>query len=228
MALKALDPHADSGFGHDPATSNCDPELAASLGALAPPGALIGHRLITAGDENALLPEEASAFMHRALRIRRASGSARIIARTLLHRLGQGTVAVPKSPQGAPIWPKGVIGSLAHDSTVTVATVSTSDTLAGIGIDVEPAEGLPPDLLDLVTTPRERKAIDRDPFHGRLFFVGKEAVYKAVYPLEPTFLDHHDIEIDLANQVAILRNGRVVNLRFCISSHLVALAFVSR
>jgi len=201
-------------------------ELGLSLGALAPPGILIGHRLITVGDEHALLAEEAGPFERSAVHVRRASGAARIVARALLHRLGHEMTALPKSLGGAPIWPKGVLGSLAHDSRVAVAAVGASENLEGVGIDVEPAEILPADLLHLVTTPRERARIESDPYRGRLFFVAKEAAYKAVYPLDHAFLGHHDVEVDLANQQATLRNGRVVELRFCISTHLVALAFL--
>jgi 4'-phosphopantetheinyl transferase EntD len=203
-----------------------DQELGQSLRTLAPPGIIIDHRLISVGDEHALLPAEAIAFERSAVRVRRASGAARIVARGLLYQLGHEMTALPKSPGGAPIWPKGIRGSLAHDSRVAVAAVGTSDNLEGVGIDVEPAESLSTDLLDLVTTPRERARIESDPYRGRLFFVAKEAVYKAIYPLDYAFLDHHDVEVDLANQQATVRNDRVVKLRFCISTHLVALAFL--
>lgn len=202
-----------------------DGELGESLLAIASPGIMIDHRLITVGDEHALLPQEIRAFERRAVQVRRASGAARIVARTLLQRLGHGAVALPKTPAGDPLWPAGILGSLAHDNRVAIAAVASGEKLAGIGIDIEPAEPLPPDLVDVVTTPRERTTIDGDPYGGRLFFVAKEAVYKAIYPLEQTFLNHHDVEIDLVNRLATLRNGRVVNLRFCISTHLVALAF---
>jgi 4'-phosphopantetheinyl transferase EntD len=59
-----------------------------------------------------------------------------------------------------------------------------------------------------------------------LLFVAKEAVYKAVYPLDQRFLDHHDVEINFADRKAIVRNGRVVELRFCMAAHLLALAFL--
>ena len=203
-----------------------DQELGRSLRTLALPGIIIGHRLITAGDEHALLPEEASAFERSAVRVRRASGAARIVARALLHRLGHEMTALPKSHGGAPIWPTGIVGSLAHDSRVAVAAIGTSENLEGVGIDVEPAEILSADLLHLVTTPRERARIESDPYRGRLFFVAKEAAYKAVYPLDHAFLGHQDVEIDLTAQEATLRSGRVVKLRFCISTHLVALAFL--
>jgi len=98
--------------------------------------------------------------------------------------------------------------------------------VGAVGIDVEPAESLPPELLDLVATPQERLRIGDDPYQGRLLFVAKEAVYKAVYPLDQTFLDHHDVQIRFAERKAVVRNGRIVELRFCIAAHLVALAFL--
>ena len=59
-----------------------------------------------------------------------------------------------------------------------------------------------------------------------MLFVAKEAVYKAVYPLDRMFLDHHDVEIDFANRIATVCNGRVVYLRLCVSTHLATLAFI--
>jgi 4'-phosphopantetheinyl transferase EntD len=203
-----------------------DPSLQSAIDALAFPGVVIGHRLISPGDEDALLPEEAPAFASSVVKVRRASGSARIVARQLLKRLGHPECALPRTSGGAPAWPPGVVGSLAHDSRVAVAALGMSRDVGAIGIDVEPAESLPPELLDLVATPQERLRIGDDPYQGRLLFVAKEAVYKAVYPLDQTFLDHHDVQICFAEHKAVVRNGRVVELRFCIATHLVALAFL--
>jgi 4'-phosphopantetheinyl transferase EntD len=103
-----------------------------------------------------------------------------------------------------------------------------SRDVAALGIDVEPAEVLPPDLLEIVATRSELRRIDDDPYRGRLLFVAKEAVYKAVHPLDQTFLEHHDVEVDLTGRKAIVRHGRTVELRFCISTHLVVVAFLPR
>lgn len=203
-----------------------DPLLQSAIDALRCPGIMIGHRLISPGDENALFPEEAPALASSVGRVRRASGAARIVARQLLKRLGQVECALPKGSGGAPMWPSGVVGSLAHDSRVAVAALGMRDDVGAIGIDIEPAEPLPADLVDFVATPRERLRIDDDPYQGRLLFVAKEAVYKAVYPLDQTFLDHHDVQISFADRKAVVRNGRVIELRFCIATHLVALAFL--
>jgi 4'-phosphopantetheinyl transferase EntD len=204
-----------------------DPSLRAACDALAFPGVMVAHRLISPGDEHALLRDEAPAFASSVLKVRRASGAARIVARQLLARLGHPHWPVLRAGSGAPVWPAGVVGSLAHDARAAVATVGLARDIGALGIDVEPAERLPPDLLDVVATPQERLKIADDPFQGRLLFAAKEAVYKAVYPLDRTFLDHGDVQVDLAERKAIVRNGRVVNIRFSVSTHLVVLAFLA-
>jgi 4'-phosphopantetheinyl transferase EntD len=189
-------------------------------------GIVIGHRLIALGDEHALMPEELPAFASSVVGVRRASGAARIVARQLLEGFGYADCVLPRSPSGAPIWPAGIVGSLTHDSRVAVAAVGMRHNFGALGIDVEPAEFLPPELLELVATPQERLRIDDDPYRGRLLFAAKEAVYKAVYPLDQIFLDHHDVQINLTERKATVRYGRVVEFRFCVSSHLLVLAFV--
>jgi len=209
-------------------TVTTDPSLQSAITALSVPGVMIDYRLIMPGDEHALMPEEAQSFDASVVKVRRASGAVRIVARRLLARLGYSECALPKARSGAPIWPVGVVGSLSHDSRVAVAAVGRRSDVSALGIDVEPAQSLPPELLELVATPLERSRIGHDPYQGRLLFVAKEAVYKAVYPLDQTFLDHHDVEVDLADCRAVVRNGRVVDLRFCICAHLLALAFLPR
>ena len=204
-----------------------DPLFQSAIDALSFPGVKLGHRFISPGDEDALLTEEAAAFAGSVVKVRRASGAARIVARQLLQQFGHPPCALPKGAAGAPVWPAGIIGSMAHDSRIAVAAVGMRADVGALGVDVEPAEPLPSELLDLVATPQEQLKLSDDAYRGRLLFVAKEAVYKAVYPLDRMFLEHHDVEINLAERKAIVRNARVVELRFSISAHhLVALAFL--
>jgi 4'-phosphopantetheinyl transferase EntD len=196
------------------------------IDALSLPGVIIGHRVISPGDEHALLPEEAGAFAASVVKVRRASGAARIVARGLLAKIGRPQCALPKGEGGAPVWPADVVGSMSHDSRVAVAAIASRRDCSALGIDVEPAESLPPELLDLVITPRERSRIDEDPCGGRLLFAAKEAVYKAVYPLDHIFLDHHDVEVSLARREATVRDGRIVRLQFCVCEHLLVVAYL--
>jgi 4'-phosphopantetheinyl transferase EntD len=201
-----------------------DPALARDIEALAVPGLLIGHRVISAGDENFLLDEEAASIASPVLAVRRSSGAARIVARALLAQLGYARVAVPKDASGEPIWPAGLTGSLAHDDRIAVAAVGRQRDIRAVGIDVEPAVPLPPDMLELIATPQELRSIADDPLRGKLLFAAKEAVYKAVYPLDRVFLEFRDIEVDLVSRTATTRTGRAVALRTCVSSHVVVVA----
>src|SRR4029078_1632441 len=127
---------------------------------------------------------------------------------------------------GAPTWPRGVVGSLAHDSEIAVAAVALRSEFSSVGIDVEPASALDRGILDLVATKTERTEIQDDLFLGRVLFTIKEAVYKAVFPLDGKFLDHHDVEVKLADATAVTRDGRSVAFRYCAASHIVTVAFI--
>lgn len=206
-------------------SASIDPNLQQALENLAP-GIVVGHRLITSGDEAALSDDEAQSIGSTVVAVRRASGAARLIARELLARLGHPPCPLPKTASGLPAWPPDIVGSLAHDDHIAIAAVAPRREAEAVGIDIEPAEPLPPDVVDLVVTARERDGLNDDPLRGRLLFAAKEAVYKALYPRDRVFLEYHDIEVDLAGNKAVVRNQRVIELRFCRATHVVALAFV--
>ncbi|MCX7312533.1 MAG: 4'-phosphopantetheinyl transferase superfamily protein [Hyphomicrobiales bacterium] len=200
--------------------------LARAVDAVSIPGIVVEHRLIADGDERALLPEEMPAFAASVTKVRRASGAARIVARQLLARFGQPPQAIPRGTAGMPLWPTGIVGSMAHDDTVAVAAMAARRDFLSVGVDVEPAEPLEPGLLDIVATANERQWAKDDPLAGRLLFAIKEAIYKAVYPLDRIFLDHHDVEVNLTDGTAVVRQGRVVRFRHCAATHMVVLAFI--
>src|ERR1700748_3099431 len=129
--------------------------LAALIQSLAKPGIEIGHRSIAEGDEDALMPGEADSFSDAAASVRRGSGAARIVARVPLERLHHRGIPIPKAPSGAPLWPRGIVGSLAHDRAVAVAAVARAADVSCLGIDIEPAEPLPDDLANFISTPAE-------------------------------------------------------------------------
>ncbi|MBV6486826.1 MAG: hypothetical protein GHHEDOFH_00762 [Pseudorhodoplanes sp.] len=199
-----------------------DPALVCALRSLAPQAILVDHRLIAACDEDALLADEAATIVPAR---RRASGVARIVARKLAQRLGCGHVTFPRDEAGIVRWPPGIVGSLAHDERVAVAALARAANIAALGIDIEPAAPLPPDMLDLVASPHER-ASSADPLHGRLLFCVKEAVYKALYPRDRQFLEFDDITVDLAGCIATTRQGRTLRIAVSTSTHVVALAWI--
>ena len=184
---------------------------------------LIGARRIQPGDEAA-----ASHWLKAgtaSLASRQASGAARIVARSLLAKLGSDADApLIRGPSGAPVWPPGIVGSLAHDEEFAVAAVARAGGLIGLGVDVEPAEPLPPDLVNLVLLPVEQKETPDESVKQRLIFVCKEAVYKAVNPLDGSLLEYADIETRLQEASARLRDGRQLRLATLATGRLVAAA----
>jgi 4'-phosphopantetheinyl transferase EntD len=202
-----------------------DPALERAIAALAVPGVAIGCRRIQPGDEDALLPQEHASIASCLTERRRASGAARIVARGLLDQFGHARCPIPKGADGEPIWPAGLTGSLAHDDQYAVAAVGRTGDVGAIGIDIEPARPLPRDMIELVATPRELADIDDDPLRLKLLFATKEAVYKAQFPRDRTFLEFQDIEVDLARMQAATRTGRIVAIRYAVVPRVVVLAW---
>lgn len=200
--------------------------LQGAIRLMSTPDVCVDVRMIAAGDEHALLPDEARSIASSLVKVRRASGAARLLGRALLARLGHAACAIPKGADGAPQWPDGVVGSFAHDGDIAVAAVARSQACGAIGIDIEPAEALPDELRELVATPGERPFLGEDPLRGRLLFAAKEAVYKAVAARDGFLLDYQDIDVDPAGRQARLSDGRIVDLRVSVSTHIVVVAIL--
>ena len=190
-------------------------------------GAWFGARAIQPGDELAFVDPALESTPGNLAR-RRASGAARILAAELLRQLGRPDgLDVGRSAGGAPVWPAGTIGSIAHDETLAVVALARrGGAVASLGIDIEPAEPLPRDLAAFVLTEGERRAFADDPLAGRVVFAAKEAVYKAINPLEGLPLEYDDIVCDRDLEGATLRDGRLVSLVTASSPRIVAAAFL--
>lgn len=176
----------------------------------------IALRPISDGDETALFPTEAVRHTFSVAVVRRRSGAARIAARALIRVMGESVVPIPNTADGMPIWPRGLVGSLAHDHTIAVAAIARSNEYASLGVDIEPDEPLPSHLVEIISTRSERDMYSKKQLERRDLFVLKEATYKASYPLFSQFLDFHDIEIDLFNAVAFVPR---LNARFDVLLH---------
>lgn len=170
---------------------------------------LAAARRIQPGDEAAF----PAADMKLPIGLRRASGAARIVARDLLAALGSDSEApLARGPSRAAIWPNGIIGSLAHDEVFALAAAAKADAAVAIGVDIEPADALPSDVLEFALSARERASVGADAVAARLIFAAKEAVYKAINPFDGTPLEYEDIEIDLEGSAARLADGRTLSL----------------
>ncbi len=175
-----------------------------------------------------MLAEEARGFEAAVEAVRRRSGAARLVARALIEKLGMAPGPILRRGRDSPIWPAGVLGSLAHDDRIAVACVARSEDLLSIGVDVEPDETLPAELIETVATPRERERYSAEVLASRRLFVAKEAVFKATFPLDGAWLDFHDIDVDFDLGIATVSSGRRIRLVCWHSAHLVMLAWIDR
>jgi 4'-phosphopantetheinyl transferase EntD len=133
-----------------------------------------------------LWPQEA-ATIARAIPKRRAEFAAgRSAARMAMAELDLAPCTIPQGPDRAPIWPAGLSGSIAHCDYFCIAAVAFKTQYKTLGIDIEPATPLAPDLTDIICTKAERDWLTSQPNPGlaaKMIFSAKEAVYKAQYPL---------------------------------------------
>jgi 4'-phosphopantetheinyl transferase EntD len=168
---------------------------------LLPPGAVAVE---TRSDppEAELFPEEEAELAQAVEKRRLEFTTVRHCARTALARLGVAPTAILPGDRGAPRWPAGIVGSMTHCTGYRAAAVARSEELAAIGVDAEPHEALPPEVLTTVTVPEERERLERlvaqrPTVHwDRLLFSAKESVYKAWFPLTGRWLDFEEASVD--------------------------------
>lgn len=167
------------------------------------------------GEADLLSAEEALVSgTHRARRSEFATG--RWCARHALDQVGAPQdLPLLADGRGAPRWPAGFVGSITHTPGWTGAVAAHAGRRRGIrsvGLDAETAAPLPPGVLDVIATRRERDEHERlvtlDPATpwDTVLFTAKEATYKAWYPLTGTVLDHDAVGVRVA------RDGRFTSV----------------
>jgi 4'-phosphopantetheinyl transferase EntD len=130
--------------------------------------------------------------------------SGRAAARAALAELGVTPGAIPVGADRAPVWPRGVVGSITHCTGLCVSAVASDRDLASLGIDAEPAEPLPDNVLNIVATRDERSRL-ADPVAGRVLFCAKEAFYKNWSARGGPFLDFTAVEVVIDGDVFHVR-----------------------
>ncbi|AKU98457.1 4'-phosphopantetheinyl transferase entD [Labilithrix luteola] len=165
-------------------------------------GAVIVESATSLVDDQ-LFPEEVG-YLKNAVPERRAEfGTARVCARKALAEMGFAPTALVPTDDRAPVWPAGVVGSIAHTRDYCAVVVHRSPPMRAVGVDAEIVRRLEPSTIELIATPAERARMyalgdvltDDLPI---LLFSAKEAYYKCQYPLSKTMLDFQDVEIRLA------------------------------
>jgi len=127
----------------------------------------------------------------------------RILAQRCLVNLGQQPTLVGRGVDREPLWPDGIVGSIAHTGAFATAVVwvpSVGQRPAGIGIDAEHCGRLDPTVWSTVFTAPEIASLEQENPLGRdlmatCMFSAKEAVYKAQFPLTRRFIEFDEVAV---------------------------------
>ncbi len=153
-------------------------------------------------DYGGLYPAEEGATTRMAPKRRLEFTSGRHAARTAMADIGVEPAAIVMGDDRAPVWPDGVIGSIAHCGTACISAVARKGSMRSIGLDIEKATPLAVDLWDTICTDTELEWLTAQPtktlgLRAKQIFTAKEAVYKAQYPLTGQLIGFGDVELDL-------------------------------
>lgn len=176
------------------------------------PSSVAVHAAGPSDHQASLYPEE-SAIVRQAVRTRREDFAAgRFCARRALADLGVASSSILAGPGGSPIWPPGYVGSISHCAGLRVAVAARRGDVSAIGIDVELADPLTPDVARLVCRVDEIAAFAHLPLleggaWEKVTFSAKESVYKCQYPGTRKFLDFSDVAVSFAEIDSDCRGG---------------------
>lgn len=149
-------------------------------------------------------PEEHQAVAAAVARRQHEFGWGRACARAALEALGVAAVPIGVGAGRQPLWPPGVVGSIAHGGGWAGAAVAAGQDAWGIALDIEPLD--PPLSLDvetLVHGAAERSAFSSShplkSHASKVAFCAKECVYKCLFPRTGWSLDFRDatVEVDM-------------------------------
>jgi 4'-phosphopantetheinyl transferase EntD len=149
------------------------------------------------------LSSEELAFIKAAVVKRRAEfGTARVLARRALERLGFPPLPLVPAADRSPVWPMGVVGSITHTDGYCAVVLDRSPPAISVGIDIEKLADLDHGTRARILTAAEQRWLEGQPSGARaklaiLIFSAKEAYYKCQYPVSRRRLDFPDVQIEV-------------------------------
>ncbi len=140
---------------------------------------------------NRALPQESGPMARMASIRQKAYTAGRSAAHSAMRELGHPVAPVLMAPDRAPVWPRGLTGSISHSQTCCIAAIGHMDRVAALGVDVEEDSDLDHDLLSTVCTVDERAWLSVLPqaqagVMAKLIFSAKECAYKCQYSRSKT------------------------------------------
>ncbi|MBO4270663.1 4'-phosphopantetheinyl transferase family protein [Microbispora triticiradicis] len=174
----------------------------AAIRSILPPGVVAVDTFHDAHD-GMLFAAEEKAVSRSVDKRRNEFTTARICARRAMKLLGVPEQPILRGDQGEPKWPAGLVGSITHCAGYRGAVLAPRGEVVTLGIDAEPDDALTNGVLEAISLPEERLALQKlarkhpGVAWDRLLFSAKEAVYKAWFPLTKRWLDFEDAMVTI-------------------------------
>lgn len=128
-------------------------------------------------------------------RRRREFLAGRACAHAALRALGRDGAPIGRGAMREPLWPAGVVGSIAHGGHLAGALAARAAETWSVGLDIEL---LDPPLEDAVARLVLRPGELTPGRHlARVAFAIKECIYKCLYPATGWALGFHDVVVDI-------------------------------
>ena len=128
----------------------------------------------------------------------------RFSAKVALKKLGIENYGILAGPDGEPIWPEGIVGSISHCNDLAGAIVTNDPKIKSIGLDIERTNRVKHKMWNMCFTIKEKEFLNHIEnselnYYTTLLFCLKESFYKAQYPITKNELWFTDIEISKMN-----------------------------
>jgi enterobactin synthetase component D len=133
---------------------------------------------------------------------------------------------IDRAPDGAPLWPRGYVGSISHTDAYALAIVAPTTHVRSLGVDCErvitddEVEGIAraaiPEIEQVSVQERARHPISPAAL-VTLAFSAKESLYKCLRPLVGAyfdFTDAHVVRVDVGARRLTLRLVRALGDAF--------------
>jgi 4'-phosphopantetheinyl transferase EntD len=162
------------------------------------------------GDPKSIYPEEL-ALVSNAIEKRQIEfASGRSCAKKALSILGISDFPLLATPNRAPIWPTGIVGSITHTEGYCAAVAGSSSDCAAVGIDAEVVGRIDKEFWALLFTEEEQRLInDTSPRNQdvltTVIFGAKESFFKCQFPITGKWLDFLDVTVTISNELVFVR-----------------------
>lgn len=155
-----------------------------------------------------LFPEEEILIVKAVEKRKREYTAGRLCAHKALSQLGINDFPVLAGKNRDPLWPHNIIGSITHCEDYCAVAAARQGRIRSIGIDIEPAEKISDEIIDMVCRSAEKnwcnqQSNDIDNYWPKVIFSIKESIYKCLYPILQRYVDFHEVQIQLNPELGV-------------------------